>query len=190
MTSPGCLIEACTRIRPPRKEVCQPLNRVLTPEADIRRRLSDVRSVPNSDIRHCFHSMTSSARPSNGSENFTPSVSAVLRLIANSTFVLLDRQLGRIDTPQNFPGVNTNQPARIQQAWAATYHAANSDVLSPWIDGWYGMLSRQRNKLLTLPMKEKIGADKKRLGPMSDDFFESYFEVRSPAGAHNMEEQF
>ena len=52
------------------------------------------------------------------------------------------------------------------------------------------MLSRQRNKLLTLPMKEKIGADKKRLGPMSDDFFESYFEVRSPAGAHNMEEQF
>src|SRR3954471_12484694 len=37
--------------------------------------------------------------------------------------VLLDRQLGRIDTPQNFPGVNTNQPARIQQAWAITHHA-------------------------------------------------------------------
>src|SRR5215204_4049525 len=80
--------------------------------------------------------------------------------------VLLDRQLGRIETPQNFPGVNTNQPARIQQAWAVTHHAANSDVLSPWIDGWYGMLGRQRNKLLTLPMKEKIGADEKRLGSM------------------------
>jgi hypothetical protein len=61
----------------------------LPPKADIRQRDRDVRFVPKADILRCStergYSISSSARPSNGTDTLTPSALAVSRLMYNST---------------------------------------------------------------------------------------------------------
>src|SRR5215471_1141362 len=97
----------------------------LPPKADIDQHRCDVRFVPKADILHCGkerrYSITSSARPSNGSRNVRPRAFAVFRLSTNSTLHHLhDRQIGRLLALEDTCGIDANLYKRTSQLLAAS----------------------------------------------------------------------
>src|SRR5215831_9922861 len=98
---------------------------------------------------------------------------------------LQDGEIGRLFALENPSGVDTGLPIGIDQTRSVTHQAAGVDVRSPGIDRRYCMTRRQNRKQSGLAGKERVGANKQRIGSLLDKRGKCCFEFAFGASVHN-----
>ena len=109
--------------------------------------------------------MISSALDDSPGGTSRPSAFAVFRLITNSNLVgCTTRQVGRLLAPENPTGVDADLTIGIDEARAVARQPAGRGKLTSFINRRNGMARCQRNDLIALAVKERVGANQQRSG--------------------------
>src|SRR5207237_953982 len=79
---------------------------------------------------------------------------------------LLDRQVGRLCTLEDFPGVDTGPAIRVADTRPVAHQAAGVDKLAREIDRRNRVARRERDELLAATEKKGIGAEREHADPL------------------------
>src|SRR6516165_3412076 len=99
--------------------------------------------------------------------------------------LLLDRQLARLGTFEDFARVDANLAICIDETGVIAHQTARRDELASSIDCRNAMLRRQRHEPIASAVEEVIGADEERIGMPLDEGREGRVEIAFRAGVQD-----
>src|SRR5262249_25456939 len=138
-----------------------------------RRRCADKR-----DELAPLHSITSSARPSNGRGIVRPSAFAIFRLTAISIFVACSTGRSAAFSPLRMrPELKPTLRYAPAISLSVAHETARRNELAVPIDGWDSVLSRQFDQPITLAQEEILAAYHECAKPLSDNGRESRLDL-------------
>src|SRR5262249_25652844 len=100
-----------------------------------------------------------------------------------------DRQISGLLALENSPDVGRRLAKRIAKAGRITDKAASRHKLARIVDDGHRTVHGERNELIAVAEEERIGAEHKRISPLSPEGLKGIFEFSSRPGSHDVELQ-
>src|SRR5262249_10545198 len=98
-----------------------------------------------------------------------------------------DRQISGLLALENSPDVGRRLAKRITKARRITDKAASRHKLARIVDDGHQTAHGESNELIAMAEEERIGAEHKRISPLSHEGLKGIFEIAFRTGSHDVE---